>query len=144
MWRLFLSGLLCMPTLVLLAIAPRYASTVHLDPLIAPPAAVAGAEARPISISLPPAPSPAPTIQTEVEFGSAEYLPAARAGHEPAPPRPKPVQAIHAKSAVRRDTGVAQTPPQPTEDTPWARLGHWFAQHEAPKVWSPGGGEGFG
>ncbi len=149
MWRLLLSGLLCVPALVLLALASLNDSSTHLPfESAAPIVAVARAEAPSITISLPPTRLLAAPGQTDLdgwELASIGYLAATPAAREPARPHQRPM--LHARAAVRRDaaqTHMAQATLPPQQQTLLVRVGRWFAEHQAPKIWSPGGGEGAG
>jgi hypothetical protein len=86
-----------------------------------------------------------PWLAPDVEFAPAQEFTAALAVEAPARPHLNPIRVAHAR--VHRDPPaivIAHTADQRPPDTLWSRLGRWFTQHEARKVWSPSGGEGAG
>lgn len=146
MWRLFLSGLLCVPALVLLVVAPLHDGASRVEhALAANPAAVDRAGSWPIAISLPPSQLLVASFPIEPEpwvFPSTDPVPTVIMQGSP-PPRQKP----RAKAIVRRDAVpalVARASTEQRQEAVWASLGRWLAQHEAPKTWiaSSGGGSG--
>jgi hypothetical protein len=159
MWRLFLSGLFCVPALLLLAVAAphdRAWKVVHKiaapspeDAIVAPSPALARPESPAITISLPPTPFLMASVQTDLdgwEIAASEHLVIATAVYEQPPTHPKAPRVSHQRAA-RHDaspTVVAQATLQAPQDTFWTRLARWLVQHEAPKVWSPAAGEGAG
>jgi hypothetical protein len=148
MWRLLLSGLLCVPALVLLITAPRDAHNQHVQDAPILPLATA-AEPPIVTVSLSPAllrGEPSRTGPAEWELAFAEGL-AAAVPADPTPPHWKPTRVLHARRPVPRDAlPLAVAPPgqPPPTETAWARLVHWLSQHQAPRDWSAGGGEGAG
>ncbi len=150
-WRLFLSGLLCVPGVVLLAVTPPHDRASYVEHAsFAGSAAIPHAEGPAITISLPPTRFLAVSVATDldgVEAGLIENPGAAPAVREPVPSHPKRVRVLHARKTDHHEGGaiaVGQAAPQRPRETFWARLGRWFNQHEAPRVWSPGTGEGAG
>jgi hypothetical protein len=148
MWRLLLSGLLCVPALVLLALERPIDPALHVvrAPVAATPAATTGGERQPIVISLPRTPFPGSNL-TALQEAANETFAVAPEASQPAPSRPKPARALHARAAAHRQPSavvVAQPGPQEPPDNLWSRLARWFARHEAPRVWAPNGGEGAG
>jgi hypothetical protein len=151
MWRLLLSGLLCVPALVLLIVAPRDARNQYaMDAPFKPFPMTTVADAPVITVALSPALLQGDPLRTDPdswELALADDLAAAAVAKEPVPPPSKPTRVLRARAAVARngrEIAAAQATPLPPQDTPWARWVHWLAQHQAPKTWSPGGGEGAG
>jgi len=142
MWRLFLSGLFCVPALLLLiASAPGDGASRVRHVFAASP--VTAAPASPITVSLPPSQFPGRSIATDLEVASAEKSATAPAAQEQAPPHPK----LYARAVVRHDGGptlVGRSAPKQPQESLWASIGRWFTQHEAPKAWSPSPGGGTG
>ena len=138
---LLLSGLMCVPALIMLVFGGPHDAGTHRETVAVAPAQVAAvARPSPITISLPHAPLQA----TDLGAGELSWngsLSAAPTPAEPTPSRPKPLRTLH---AVRRSAGsvvVAQTIEQ-RPLTLWARVGLWLAQHEPPRAWPWGSGQG--
>ena len=145
MWPLVISGLLCVPALVMLSLGwPQDAGTRMDDVTVATEVAPAALRSA-ITISLPPgrllAELPQVDLVWDDSFVDAPMPP------DLTPPSPKRVRILHAHAPTPRPPSsvlMAQTAFQKQPDTVWARVAHWLTQHEVPKVWSPGGGEGAG
>jgi hypothetical protein len=141
---LLLSGLMCVPALIMLAFGGLHDAGTHPEMVTVAPAQVA-ALARPplITISLPRAPLQAEPRSTDLskELLGNGSLTAALAPPEPAPSRPRPPRTLHAVRHSASSVVVAQTVEQ-RPDTLWARVGQWMAQHEPAKAWPSGGGQG--
>ena len=136
MWRLFLSGLFCLPALVLLVVAPHHDDALHGEYALPPSrSAVARAEGPLIAISLPPRQFQAASAPIELDrwaFASTDFA-AAPTLREPVPSHPK----LHARAVVHRVDGPAPSIPKSPQGTLWGSIGHWFAQHEVQKPGRP-------
>jgi hypothetical protein len=145
MWRLFLSGLFCMPAVLLLAMPPAHVRDRKMTTSVAPIPRVIIVQASPITVSLPPSlflAASAPIERDMREFVATD-LATTPTAHEPAPTHRK----LPARVVVHHDAGpilVAHSVPERPQESLWAIIGRWFAQHEAPKAWSPSPGGGAG
>ena len=141
---LLVSGLMCVPALVMLAFGwPHGVGTRPEGMAIAPAQVVTAARSSLITISLPPAAlraAPRPTDPNAAELAWDVSL-AAAPTLEPTSSRPRPPRTLHAVRRPVTSVVVAQTIEQ-RSGTFWARIGQWLAQHEAPKAWLPGGDQG--
>ena len=168
---LLLSGLLCVPALAMLTFGWPQDRPMHMGDAPAAPAAVAVAIERPvITVSLPPTKPEAEPLQTNVDawpvvwtgsltaaatppqtsfdawqFASSSSLEGSPTHQDRPPPHRKPFRVLHARAALPHPASpVAQTTPQERPATVLIRVVQWLTRHEAPRVWSSGGGEGAG
>jgi hypothetical protein len=146
MWPLLISGLLCVPALVALFFGWPHDGGVHVEDFaIAPVQMVTTASPSAITISLPPGWLQTEPPQTDLAWDDS--FTTAAMPPEPIQPSPKRVRTLHARAPTPRPSSsvvVAQTEFQQQPDAVWARVAHWLTRHEAPKIWSPGGGQGAG
>jgi hypothetical protein len=145
MWRLFLSGLFCVPAVVLLAMPPAHVRDRKMTASVTPIPRVIIVQASPITVSLPPSLFLAASVPIGLDRWeiAATDVATAPTTHGSTPPHPK----LHARAVVHHDGGpilVAQSVPKRPQESLWASIGRWFAQHEASKAWSPSPGGGAG
>jgi len=143
---LLISGLLCVPALVMLSFGWPYDSATQLpDVTVASPRTVSA-----ITISLPPASpraEPSATDRNAWNLAWAAGPAAAQMPPEPLTASPKKVRIARARTSAPHLAGpvvVAQATFQERPVAVWTRVLQWLTQHEAPKIWSTGGAEGAG
>jgi hypothetical protein len=147
---LLLSGLLCLPAVVMLYFGwlPERGVLVE-EATVAPAPRAVVSQSSTLTVSLPPR---ALREQQQMDVDAWELVWAGSLTAEPTPSeptlsRPKLVHTLHARASAPRPTSpvsVVQTTFSERPDTVWARVVQWLTQHEAGKMWSPADTEGAG
>jgi hypothetical protein len=145
---LLLSGLLCVPAVVMLNFGwPHDRGGRVEDATVAPAPMAAVSQSSTLTVSLPPrSQREPPQMDLDAwELVGTGSLTAELTPSEPALSRRKPIRALHARASALRPASpviVAQTTFRERPDTVWARVVQWLTQHEAGKMWSQAGAGG--
>ena len=145
---LLLSGLLCVPAVVMLYFSWPHDRGGRLeDATVAPVPMAAVSQSSTLTVSLPPrSQREPPQMDLDAwELVGAGSLTAELTPSEPALSRRKPIRTLHARASAARPASpviVAQTTFRERPDTVWARVVQWLTQHEAGKMWSQAGAGG--